>query len=101
MKDGYTNQNSRQPCGEDVFLIKDGVLVKYAGQETEVMVPDGVTKIAAHAFDSCTAVREISCRIPYSRSNGLRLYTVCPCSTCSLGLASKRSPTDAARICRR
>ena len=59
MKDGYTNQNSRQSCREDAFSIKNGVLVKYAGQETGVTVPDGVTKIAAHAFDSCTAVREI------------------------------------------
>lgn len=59
MKDGYTNQNSRQSCREDAFSIKNGVLVKYAGQETGVTVPDGVTKIAAHAFDSCTAVREV------------------------------------------
>ena len=34
----------------DGFVIENGVLIKYTGKETEVVIPDGVTEIGAKAF---------------------------------------------------
>ena len=36
--------------GSDDFEIKDGVLVKYTGTASEVVIPNGVTKIGLNAF---------------------------------------------------
>lgn len=33
------------------FDIKDNVLVKYSGSETEIVIPDGIIEIGAHAFE--------------------------------------------------
>ena len=32
------------------FVIKNGVLIKYTGDEPEVVVPDGITEIKNEAF---------------------------------------------------
>ena len=68
-------------CVED-FMIEDGVLVEYRGEDTEVVIPpevksigslafwsqprvervvmgDGVTTIAPHAFAECRYLEEI------------------------------------------
>ncbi len=37
------------------FDIADGVLIKYKGTESEVVIPDGVTSIKYTAFDYCKA----------------------------------------------
>ncbi len=37
-------------AAESAFDIQDGVLVKYTGSDREVVIPEGVTKIGAHAF---------------------------------------------------
>ena len=41
------------------FDIQDGTLVKYTGTAKNVVIPDGVTKIGAHAFENCTQVRTV------------------------------------------
>lgn len=42
------------------FEIKDDVLVKYTGDETKVMIPDGVTVIAKNAFSKNKKITEVS-----------------------------------------
>ncbi len=41
------------------FDIQDGTLVKYTGTAKNVVIPEGVTKIGAHAFENCTQVRTV------------------------------------------
>ena len=44
------NARFRCPDTQELFLIQDNVLVAYLGDEAEVAVPDGVTKIGTGAF---------------------------------------------------
>ena len=46
----------------DGFEIVDGVLRKYKGTATEVVIPDEVTSIGMHAFYNCSSL--ISVTIP-------------------------------------
>ncbi|MCI8301014.1 MAG: leucine-rich repeat protein [Lachnospiraceae bacterium] len=41
------------------FEIKDGVLEKYSGMDTEVVIPDEVTSIGDEAFHACTGLTSI------------------------------------------
>ena len=45
---------------EKLFVIEDGVLIKYTGNEKNVSIPACVTKICRYAFDGCTSVETIS-----------------------------------------
>ena len=38
-------------AAESAFDIQDGVLVKYTGSDREVVIPEGVTRIGASAFE--------------------------------------------------
>ncbi len=42
------------------FDIQDGVLKKYLGSGTSVIIPEGVTKIGIGAFCSCTSLTSVS-----------------------------------------
>lgn len=42
------------------FIIENGVLIKYNGNEKEVIVPKGLLKIGDFAFKNCTALEEIT-----------------------------------------
>jgi len=46
------------------FVIKNGVLYKYKGNASNVVIPNGVTKIGCYAFDKCEKL--ISIDIPSS-----------------------------------
>ena len=35
------------------FIIEDGVLVRYVGEESDVVIPEGVTAIGDGAFVGC------------------------------------------------
>ena len=35
------------------FIIEDGVLKEYVGEESDVVIPEGVTAIGDCAFDGC------------------------------------------------
>ena len=58
------------------FEIKDGCLVKYTGEDTEVVVPDGVTSIGEDAFEWCSSLTSV--RIPDSvTSIGESAFSCC------------------------
>jgi hypothetical protein len=42
------------------FEIKNGVLVKYHGNDTEVVIPEGVTGIGKYAFCNCNSLTNIT-----------------------------------------
>ena len=41
------------------FVIENGVLLEYNGNDTEVIIPDGVKEIAGCVFSGCTFVENI------------------------------------------
>ena len=41
------------------FVIENGVLMKYTGNETNVVIPEGVTSIGGWAFSRCTGLTNI------------------------------------------
>ena len=59
----------------DMFKIKNGVLEKYTGTQTEVIVPYGVEEIGAYAFWN-SAVEQV--RLPES-VKVIRKYAFCGC----------------------
>ena len=40
------------------FVIEDGVLVKYNGNDERAVIPEGVTIIGTRAFDGCECLTE-------------------------------------------
>ena len=42
------------------FIIKNGVLKKYRGNETKVVIPDSVKEIGEDAFRGCESLKEIT-----------------------------------------
>ena len=42
----------------DGFNIRDGVLLKYTGKDTDVTVPDGVIIIGDNAFVMCENIKK-------------------------------------------
>lgn len=58
------------------FVIEDGVLKKHTGNETEVVIPEGVEKIGDSAFYCCTNLTTIN--IPDSvMSIGISAFEGC------------------------
>ena len=43
-----------------VFVIKNGVLIKYKGTDAVVTVPDGVTSIGDKAFADCEGLTKVT-----------------------------------------
>ena len=42
------------------FIIENGVLIKYAGTEKEVFIPEGVTAIGDKAFAECRKIKSVA-----------------------------------------
>lgn len=42
------------------FVIENNVLVKYTGQEAQVVIPQGVTEIGERAFCDCTSLEKLT-----------------------------------------
>ena len=57
------------------FLIHNSVLKRYIGSATNVVIPDGVTRIGKFAFSACLTVTSIT--IPRSVHN-IDSYAFCP-----------------------
>ncbi|MDR1678810.1 MAG: leucine-rich repeat domain-containing protein [Prevotellaceae bacterium] len=45
---------------EEEFLIKNGVLVQYNGKGGNVVIPDGVTRIAGYVFENCSTITSVA-----------------------------------------
>ena len=41
------------------FVIEDGVLIKYKGDDSDVVIPDSVTSIGDFAFQDCTNLTSV------------------------------------------
>ncbi len=77
-KGAYAAEYEYGNADKDGFLIQDGILEKYLGTDTEIVVPNGVTAIGAHAFDECqshVAVR-ISASVTDIDENAFSDWTV-------------------------
>ena len=44
---------------ENGFVIKDGTLIKYTGNETSVTIPNSVTSIGDNSFSACTGLTSV------------------------------------------
>jgi hypothetical protein len=59
----YKDFDDTDVISEGNFLIKDGVLIKYNGDEdelTEVLIPEGVSAIASFAFYGCEFLETVT-----------------------------------------
>ena len=54
-----TNCDGKTDAASD-FEIEYGVLKKYSGSAVEIMVPQGVVKIAQYAFDKCDLLEKVT-----------------------------------------
>lgn len=45
---------------KETFEIKNGVLIKYDGDETDVCIPNGVTSIGKRAFYRCSHLKKVT-----------------------------------------
>lgn len=64
----------------DGFEIENGVLKKYTGTATEVVIPEGVTSIGDYAFIGCSSLTEVV--IP-ERVTSIGDYAFADCSSLS------------------
>jgi len=60
----------------DDFVIEDGVLVKYTGIDTEVVIPDNVSSIANLAFNNCNSVEKVTISTSINQI-GTRAFSRC------------------------
>ena len=42
------------------FVIEDGVLVEYTGEDTDVVIPDSVTELGDWCFNGCESLESIT-----------------------------------------
>ena len=77
--------------GENGFVIKDGILIKYTGNEASVTIPNSVTSIGQEAFYGCSSLTSIE--IPNSVTE-IGNYAFSSCS----GLTSVTIPNSVTSI---
>ena len=58
--EGVETYAAGRAADADGFEIEDGVLKKYTGTATEVVIPDEVTSIGSYAFNGCASLRTVS-----------------------------------------
>lgn len=98
---GYNGQSRERAATErsvritrkiaEEFAIEGGVLKKYNGNKSEVIIPNGVTTIGSFAFSDCSSITSIT--IPNS-VNRIEFYAFRGCS----GLKSITIPNSVTKI---
>ncbi len=89
---GYTDTKKDEP--KELFAkltIEEGVLTKYEGDATNVVIPNDVRVIGAHAFQKCTTLKSIT--IP-AGVKSIGNYAFCDCK----GLADITIPSGVTAI---
>ena len=56
----YINNARIVMISDSDFVIKDGVLLQYSGNETDVIIPDNVTEIGDSAFKNNTNIKKVT-----------------------------------------
>lgn len=56
---GRDDQSIESSAGEDLFVIEGDKLIKYTGNESTVIIPEGITCIGEDAFEENDSVEEI------------------------------------------
>ena len=81
------------------FLIEDGILKRYSGADSQVVIPDGVTEICSGVFRNCQ--RMISVTIPDSVVRiGKEAFESCEClRSVVIPDSVKEIGTDAFKFC--
>ena len=78
MSMGYISKMDDYNKASQSFVISDGVLLKYSGNDTIVNIPSSVVRIAANAFESRLDVIEIT--IPDSVKD-IESFAFVPCKS--------------------
>ena len=52
--------NPTVSTAEQGFKIADGMLIKYSGDEKNVVIPEGVTTIEDNAFSACESIEKVT-----------------------------------------
>ena len=59
MEPGMETYAEGRAADAEGFEIEDGVLKKYTGTATEVVIPEGVASIGDYAFADCSSLTEV------------------------------------------
>ena len=79
------------------FVIEKGILKKYMGKDTEVVIPDDVTSIGDEAFRDCRSLTSV--KIPDSVANiGLEAFSGCSSLT-SVAILGSVTSIDGHAFC--
>jgi hypothetical protein len=65
------SEETEKTTKDDEFTIENGVLLKYMGDSKDVVIPDGVAKIGANAFESCESLTSVEISEYCNRDRGL------------------------------
>ena len=57
---GGNNNGGNVVIDDPDFQVENGVLVDYLGDESEIMIPNGITKISESAFENCYTITKLT-----------------------------------------